>query len=63
MNPYRSTDLAKAYRADDIQAASDRRRGRTTIDATQFRSDRDPGGTSHPSRVNLTIRRFILRSV
>ena len=26
MNPYRTTDLAKSYRADDIQAATTRRR-------------------------------------
>jgi hypothetical protein len=61
MNQHRTTDLAKAYRANDIHAASDRRRFQATVDATPTRTDTDPGIVGRPSRVSLTVRRFILR--
>ena len=62
MNPYRSTDLAKSYRANDIQAANDRRRAQAIAAATSTRTDPDPAVVGRPSRVSLTVRRFILRS-
>lgn len=62
MNPYRTTDLAKSFRANDIQAANDRRRVRTTVEPTPDRTDTDPGVVASSSRVSVTVRRFILRS-
>ncbi len=62
MNPYRSTDLAKSYRAHDIEAANDRRQVHATDPTKPTRTDMDPAVVGQPSRVSLTVRRFILRS-
>jgi hypothetical protein len=60
MNPNCSTDLVKAYRADDIQAANEWRRRHAVDDGTPSRLDASSGAVERPVRMSLAVVRRLL---